>query len=216
MKTPKTTMFNRTLLKQYLPENPVVVEAGAHKGRDTIKMAQLWPHGHIHAFEPVPHVFEILVENTKQFNNITCYNMALSDQTGSMSMYVSMELDTVSSLLKPTQVLVEKPHISFIRQEVKTITLDDWAKQYSIDHIDFLWLDMQGYELNALKAAPHILKTVRAMYTEVSLEARYEHNPLYPELREWLEKHGFNVELEHFHHQSWGSVLFIRDLSLSQ
>ena len=30
-------------IKQYLPENPRILEAGAHIGRDTVKLSKLWP-----------------------------------------------------------------------------------------------------------------------------------------------------------------------------
>ena len=47
---------------KFLPENPVILEAGAHKGKDTVEMAKLWPAGTIHAFEPVPSLFKKLGE----------------------------------------------------------------------------------------------------------------------------------------------------------
>ena len=32
---------------KFLPENPVILEAGAHKGKDTVEMARLWRGGTI-------------------------------------------------------------------------------------------------------------------------------------------------------------------------
>ena len=43
-------------IKLFAPDNPIVVEAGAHVGSDTIEMSKLWPGGTIHAFEPIPHL----------------------------------------------------------------------------------------------------------------------------------------------------------------
>jgi len=42
------------IVAPYLPANPVIIEAGAFNGSDTIKLAKKWPQATIHAFEPVP------------------------------------------------------------------------------------------------------------------------------------------------------------------
>lgn len=34
--------------------SPTVVEAGAFDGRDTVAFSNLWPKGHVYAFEPLP------------------------------------------------------------------------------------------------------------------------------------------------------------------
>lgn len=52
--------ISKEYIAQFLPPNPIIIEAGAHIGRDTKKMARQWPNAHIHAFEPVPALFEIL------------------------------------------------------------------------------------------------------------------------------------------------------------
>ncbi len=211
MKTPKNKPFSRELIKSFLPTNPVIVEAGAHIGRDTLTMSKLWPQSTIHAFEPVPKLFGQLKKNVADNPNIHCYQLALSNKTGTASLYISDEQCTaISSLLKPAEIAQEKPTISFTPQTVQTITLDDWAKKHSIDHVDFLWLDMQGAELQALKAASQLLKKVKALLIEITLTERYQGNPLYAEVKTWLEKQGFAVEVEHFHHQQWGNVLFVR------
>ena len=45
------------LISPLLPNNPIVVEAGAFNGADTKEISQFWPQGTIHAFEPVPEIF---------------------------------------------------------------------------------------------------------------------------------------------------------------
>lgn len=203
--------IKKDYIAQFLPNNPVIIEAGAHIGRDTKKMRQQWPHAQIHAFEPVPALFNELKNTVKNVAKIHCYPYALSNITGRSIFHVSSGRSTAtSSLLQPKEYLLEHPTTTFHSIEVETITLDDWAAKYTIDHVDFLWFDMQGNELNALKGGTKTLESVRVIYTEVSLTERYEHNPLYPTIRSWLTEHGFSVEREDLRTASWGNVLFIR------
>ena len=120
--------------------------------------------------------------------------------------------DGSSSLLQPTGHLIDHPD-TFFRETimVRTMTIDDWAREQSINAIDLLWLDMQGLELAVLKASPQILKTVRVIHTEVSVREQYANTPLYPEVRSWLAEQGFRVEVEAIP-PSWdgGNVLFVR------
>src|SRR5438445_6267236 len=61
---------------QYLPPNPVIVEAGAYDGKETCVMAAYWPQGYIHAFEPVKELFEKVVSRTHKLPNASVYNLA--------------------------------------------------------------------------------------------------------------------------------------------
>jgi hypothetical protein len=50
----------KEFFRKFLPEKPVIVEAGAHVGSDTIQMGSLRPKGNICAFEPVPELVHTL------------------------------------------------------------------------------------------------------------------------------------------------------------
>jgi len=202
----------KSYIKRFLPSNPVIVEAGAHIGTDTLEMAKIWPSGTIYAFEPIPELFKQLEMNVHNINNIKCYPFALSHTVESSTMYVSSgSSDGSSSLLSPKEHLREHPDVEFLDTiQVNTITLDVWAEKYGITHVDFLWLDIQGHELSVLKAAQNILKTIRAIYTEVHLVDSYEGGALYPELRSWLESYGFRVEHEALPWPDGGNVLFVK------
>jgi 2-O-methyltransferase len=198
--------------RSFLPEKPVILEAGAHKGSDTVELAKMWPNGTIYAFEPVPEIFKRLAKNTRNCNNVTCYQLALGSVQGSDEMYVSTGAsDGSSSLLPPKKHLEIFPTIYFDEKiQVSIVTLDDWAKEKNIKAIDFLWLDLQGMELKVLQSGCTILKTVKAIYSEVSSIEGYEHQNLYSELRDWLETEGFRVEREAVENGE-GNVFFLRN-----
>lgn len=206
-------LIQKEYIKQFLPSRPVVIDAGAHKGGDSIEICELIHDASIHSFEPVPAIFTELKLNTRPYPQITCYNMALSNRTGEQTMNISGgNSDASSSLLKPKEHLTDHPGVNFDKSiSVETITLDDWAKKFNIDKVDFLWLDMQGFELEMLKASTKILPGVKVIHLEVSTRETYESAPLYPEVKEWLTKQGFIVQLEAIP-EKWdmGNVLFIR------
>lgn len=173
---------------------PVVVEAGAHKGEDTLRLAALCEH--VHAFEPIPELYQALEQATAGCENVSAYRYALSNASRTTRMWRSSGGDTQnSSLRKPKDHLRIYPQIAFEgRVSVKVTSLDAWAKDNDIDHVDGLWLDLQGEELKALLGAKTLLPKVRALVLEASLSEIYEGIALWPEVRLWLEDQGFRVE----------------------
>lgn len=185
--------------KKNLPRNPIIIEAGAHDGGDTMAMARLWPEGQIYAFEPSPYWNPILKNKLSAFPNITYYHSALGTTIGTTDFYQAIANNGgVDSTLKP---LVQDYHwqvtspIQFDLQPVQipVTTLDAWAEKTQIDHVDFMWLDMQGAEGSVLTASPNILKRTAFIQAEYSERAIYEGTMLFDDLKILLRKHGFIV-----------------------
>lgn len=217
------TLINKTnlldIIAAYIPEHAVIVEAGAFDGNDTKQLSKKWPHGVIHTFEPVPAIFNLLERNTITFPNIRRHQIALSNNNGKATFYISEKPSTpgkpcqAGSLHKPKERLTWSPIRYPETIIVPTITLDDWAQQHGISHIDFLWLDLQGHELSVIKAAPQILSTVKVIYTEVNFGQAYEGQYTYSEIKQWLEQQGFTeIGRDFVDQQKWffGNSLFVR------
>lgn len=204
--------ISKKYISNFLPEDPVIVEAGAHRGGDTIQMAKLWPKSTIYAFEPVPELYEKLLKRTKKYQNIHCCNYALGNESGFTSINISEgKSDASSSILQPKEHLNVHPDVLFKKEiNVPMITLDRWAEENSVDKVDFLWLDLQGFEYQVLNASPVILSKVKAIYTEVSFISAYENTLLYPEFKKWLENAGFFEKELDSQNFDMGNALFIR------
>ncbi len=207
------------LVAKYLPSNPVIIEAGAFNGSDTKRLAEFWPMGTIHAFEPVPNIFQLLTENTANYSNVHRHNYALSSHDGQALFYVSEKPSRpgkpfqAGSLHKPKERLnlsdARYPH----QITVPTVTLDTWAREHNVAHIDFLWLDAQGHELEIVKAAPNMLSTVRALWMEVQFIDAYHNQPRYPEVAQWIEAQGFSIVAQDFKNETdwfFGNILCLR------
>lgn len=80
---------------------------------------------------------------------------------------------------------------------------------HGVNRVDFLWLDMQGYELEALAGAERTLPGVSAIQMEVCNVELYDQAPLYPAVKRRLAALGFRPVVEAVFRVS-GNVLFTR------
>jgi len=206
------------LAKHYLSQAPVIVDAGAYEGSEIHEMKKVWPNATIHAFEPVPQIFNRLQKNVVNYPQIFCYPIALSEKNGTASFILSEEpgipgiFSQSSSILKPKEHLNLSSTLFKKSIEVPTITLDTWATQHNISSVDFIWFDLQGYELPVFKAALNVLKTAKVIYTEVESVEAYAGQALYKEVQKWLEEQGFVLIAQDFDPNSYwfGNFLFVK------
>jgi len=210
-------IFNKEKLLNILPAQPIILEIGAHVGTDTVEFRDLFPKAVIHSFEPLPSNFRRLVNRTKSLG-IHCHQLALGSINGKSKFFVSSGYtgDASSSLRRPTGHLKIWPKIKFEKEiDVDVRRLEDWLFENSIEKVDFLWMDSQGTELEILKNSGNILQSVKAIHLEVFLMELYENSPLYPEVKQYLEKKGFFVFDEFFEQtkesrKKYKNVLFLK------
>jgi FkbM family methyltransferase len=119
----------------------VMLDVGAHHGWSLAPFAE---HGwEVHAFEPDPDNRAALSDKYGGTDNVTIVPAAVSDQVGSLTLYTSEESNGISSLAPFT-----KGHEATTRVDV--ITLGDYMTEHDIRHVDFLKVDVEGFERNVL------------------------------------------------------------------
>jgi FkbM family methyltransferase len=185
-------------IRQLIPAYPNILEAGGHYGEDTLRLANLWPGAEIFTFEPNPIAFEKLQKNVESYPHIHLFPFALNSFDGTAEFYVQSHYgnDGASSILPASPDYAESTHIHdwwYIEQKVTVpcVTLDSWASCNKIDHIDLMWLDLEGVELQVLRSGPHLLKSVRAIYIEVNFQEFRIGMTQYPALALFLKEQGF-------------------------
>jgi FkbM family methyltransferase len=88
-----------------------------------------------------------------------------------------------------------------------SITLDQYCEQNNITGVDAIKLDTQGSELDILKAATQILKTVSLIDIEVEFNELYEEQPLFGDVDCFLRSQGFVLwRVNNLAHYSKGLV----------
>jgi FkbM family methyltransferase len=207
-------------ISPYLDDAPVILEAGACNGDDTVSFARHWPAARIHAFEPVPDLMTEVERRTSHLPQVRRYPLALADRTGTAVFHVSRDRDDgtqtrrnrgSSSLLVPAGPVLANSQMVFDRAiTVQTTTIPDWARAENVGRVDFMWLDLQGMELATLRAAGPLLAATTALCLEVLRKEFYLNCPTYDEVMPWMRDQGFTPVIDRV--GLWfGNVLFVRD-----
>ncbi len=182
---------------KYMPEHPVIIEAGSHCGDDTLYMNSLWPKAKIYTFEPNPRWTDTIQMKIAPHQNIQFFPLALGDAAGSIDFFQYLADDSgADSTRKP---LLEEDFWKNAKVppqysppfQVPVTTLDLWAKDHSVDRVDFMWLDMEGSEGKMLEGSEEILKNTRIIQLEWSEKAVYEGEKPFHELHNFLTDRGF-------------------------
>ena len=74
---------------------------------------------------------------------------------------------------------------------VDSIRLDTFCSNNNITNIDLIAMDLQGYELNALKSLGPLLQNVKYIITETCIISTYKGGCNFKELYELLSQFGF-------------------------
>lgn len=192
------TEIELNLIAQFMRSNGVIIEAGSSDGVDTIRLAREFKSHRILAVEPVFEQYRWTKARTSNFDNVEVCNYALSTKSGTEEIYVGRSGPGIegmgsSSLLVPTQHKTEFPEIMFeSRQQVQSLTVEDFCTQFQVKFVDLFWLDVQGLELAIIKHSKQFFETsVNMIHMEVSRKALYEGMPLYDEILDELHVLGF-------------------------
>ena len=139
----------RRLIASVLSPGSIVVDAGANIGVYSEFLSKcVGNEGMVHSFEPSPDNFTRLQAAVADLPNVRANQLAVGDTTGEQLLYVSGVLN-VDHRTYP----VERESRSTI--SVCSTRLDDYFKLNQ--RVDFIKLDIQGYELHALQGAKRIL-----------------------------------------------------------
>lgn len=116
----------------------VIFDLGSNSGLSVIYFKIKYPNSKIFAFEPNPFAFEKLKKNTSQFNDVFCYNLAISNINGLEKFYVC-DVDSLSSSFFKRK---SKGHYL----DVKTRSVKNLIEEFSLDRIDLMKFDVEGAE----------------------------------------------------------------------
>ena len=194
-----------------LPDNPIVVDAGAHIGVDSEYFAKKFPRGLVFSVEPVSEIFQSLNKRMKDYKNSILVQVGLAEFSGVATINLSSgESDASSSILIPKDHLAHHPKVFFKNSErIDVLTLTDFMDYHNIQVIDLLWLDLQGLEPAVLRKSERVLKSIRLIHTEVSFIETYKGVELFPEFNAYLKSHNFKLLKLNKDFKDMGNALYL-------
>ena len=187
----KEQYFVRAILKP----GDVFVDVGANIGLYTVIGARaVGARGHVYSFEPTSKTFNRLVANVKlnQFTNVTYSKVALSDNRSKAELHVSLERwDAWNTLGKPTGT----DGSGFGIEEVNMIPWDVFASEHGISKVNFMKIDVEGWECKVLKGASKMLIQADAptLLVEFNDEALLAAGASSSELYDLLTSFGYSI-----------------------
>ena len=131
----------------------IVFDIGSYTGIYALIAAKSNNKLNVFAFEPNPDLFSALQKNLKlnRIRNSKLEQIALDKEPGSAYLYLNHEVYTsIGSLIQTSsadkKILVQKT------------TLDHYCKTNTIDYIDLMKIDVEGFETNILQGGLSVIE----------------------------------------------------------
>jgi len=166
-------------IRNTYPTHKTIVDAGAHCGNHPLFCANYLEHKEIHAFEPHPISYPLLVKNTEKYPTIKCYNEGLwsSDVKSTMVQYHNHEpgCTSFSGNKKGKDTILK----SLDSKDLKDVTM--------------LIFDMEGPELEALKGSKKTIeRDLPVLFVESSPVGNDQYGPdEVDKIEKWLSQFGY-------------------------
>jgi FkbM family methyltransferase len=131
-------------------EKLVIFDIGAHTGEFSILCSEILGDEKIsvHAFEPSRVAFESLESNTRSMNFICRYNIGMGQKRS------AKWLKNSGSKI----ATIEDSQFNGA-EAVQMESLDAFCSEHKINFIDYLKMDVEGYEFEVLKGARNLIQT---------------------------------------------------------
>lgn len=173
------------VFKQYIKPTDTVFDVGANVGTHALLAAKLAPQGQVFAFEPGARAFAALEKNARlnKVENITLYNAAVSNETGSWTLHQPGRSDEQSFLVPAAGA----------GAAIKTVALESILRDKNLTTINFLKIDVEGAELLVLRSLSVGLAKVEKIFFENIPWAMERFQYTQAELTAFLREQGFTL-----------------------
>lgn len=146
----------KKIFKQILKPGSNAIDVGCHKGEILDLILKFAPNGNHFGFEPIPTLYDNLVEKYRNKSNCSISPMAASNKTGNSSFNYVISNPSYSGIKKRSYDKPSEEDTSII---VVTDLLDNIIPP---DHkVDLIKIDVEGGEMLVLEGAKNIIKQQR-------------------------------------------------------
>lgn len=126
--------------KPYLLDAKFVIDAGANIGYTAVLFANWWPDCKIISIEPDKENYELTVQNTTYYKNITVLNGGLWNKEIPLKIEAGQEDGFVVKEVSGDKTAIHSDNLTH------GISIEQLIKKYKISQIDFLKMNIEGSE----------------------------------------------------------------------
>lgn len=175
---------NRTEIESFR----TIFDIGANIGQTSLPLLRAFKLANIHAFEPTRHAYETLTRRAIQHDRLHCHHIAFGDSKGSLTIPV-VDASRTNSLRPDHEQLTQDSHM----EDVSVNTVDDFCVEQSIERIDVMKCDTEGYDVPILHGANRMLKSklISSLIVETSFDQRNKLQSNFFEVHELLTGYGY-------------------------
>ena len=182
-----------------------IFDIGAHKGETIQLFIKNFNINRIYSFEPNLNLYEFLIKK-KEFisDKIKIFNLGfgLNSEIKELSIFQDTSSSTLNRLNENTEYFKRKKKFmslffnkdNFVakKQNVKIYNLSKFINEKSIQRIDILKIDTEGYEYNILKGIDEKdFKKIRFIYFEHHYDLMINKGYKFSNIKKLLEKNNF-------------------------
>ena len=187
--------IKRFLSRHIFLKDPIIFDIGSHRGKLVKLMNGLYENSSFYCFEPNKSMNASLQKIGK---NVKVFNYAVGQKNGEQKILISKidlthtlsKINKDSLYLKIKNFVITKSEEKVVYKKIEVISLKNFCKIQKIKCIDFLKVDVEGYEYEVLKGAKEIIKNVKFIMLEVQkndMYANYSKN----KIENFLKKNNF-------------------------
>lgn len=175
----------------------LIFDVGANVGQSSEIFQVLFDGCTIHAFEPRREAFDKMQQRLGGAAHVTLNHVALGEAVGSAALHLTTHAESASLLALNTESwFVQEMGIQPTGTETVAVdTIDHYCAAHGIAEIDFLKLDVQGFEPECLRGARTMLAEhrIRVIQAELTCHGQYERRVGFVDLDGILAPHGYRL-----------------------
>ena len=180
-----------------LPKDAIIVDIGANFGIMSLQYAKLVPAGRVYAFEPSHYAFSRLKRNfvlnpglSNRIVAVQSFVSSASSKETDMRAYSSWK---VAGEAKDRKHSVHGGTVKSA-EGVGVVSLDDFCRENKIGRLDFIKIDTEGYEYDALEGARQVIAEFKpAVIFEVGIYAMKERAIEFKQYADFFNSLGYSM-----------------------
>ena len=172
-----------------------IIDIGAHNGQFALIAKYKFKKSKIYSFDPLSESKKKYQDSLKDKKKCFFFNCAIGNKNTNGKINISQNSDSSSILsISKRQTEIFKNTKKIGVQDIKIKKLNYYLKKKDLKKYSLLKIDVQGYELNALKGCEDLLNNIQYIYIECSYEELYKKQPLFNQINRWLTKKNFYLK----------------------